>query len=156
MVRYLNPIIYVMLSFLLGIMFPLDGEIYWMFVVDTVILFSGRFFKKIVLCESSGEKQTNVKPLKTSKSSKACGRGEYDPGFNKSGFITAGRPRDVITKGSCEIRAHQTNKYSLILDKETLSRQDVALMSVTDEGLRCMPSEFFKFNSGIADKPLAM
>lgn len=41
-VTYLNPIIFCMLSLLLELMFALDGEIYWTFVVDTAILFYGK------------------------------------------------------------------------------------------------------------------
>lgn len=45
---------------------------------------------------------------------------------------------------------------AIILDNETLSKQDIVMMKTADDNVECLPSKFYKNKTGIADNPVAM
>lgn len=46
------------------------------------------------------------------------------------------------------------NNYNLTLTDETLSKQDIVLMTSPMQDLNCMPSRFYSNNSGITNSHL--
>ncbi|XP_044021489.1 adhesion G protein-coupled receptor E5-like isoform X2 [Siniperca chuatsi] len=139
---------------------PLDRKHRWMFVVEISILFFGIFLKNSI-CESSGTngmcRQKNLLFVsakhpdssfhfpsevvyREDNGSKLC--------FSVQGNKThAGCCREEDFNCSFEIRG-SVNNYSLTLNNETLSKQDIILMNAPEQIVQCMPSKFYNKNSG--------
>ncbi|XP_045918879.1 adhesion G-protein coupled receptor G2-like isoform X2 [Micropterus dolomieu] len=139
-------------------MSPLDGKHRSMFAVEMAILFFGIFLKNSI-CESSDTNQMSRQKHFLFVSCKTPDSTFYfpsevvyrDDNGIKLCFYVHGNDRhaDCCNTGdfNCSFNI-SGNDYSLALTNETLSKQDIVLMTSGEQRFNCMPSQFYSKTSG--------